>query len=339
MGIETKERGQTVRLSLFRAAILLPQSHNQIGEWLKGQPIGPELHMPRLMSRHDQIQTRIFFSCGIAAEERWQRNGAPVLAHRRPRNSLLAQRIGKRLNRHVRATEPLDEELHGPGHLPERHTAQGCLHRRQGLLRLQGEIGPGPFDAVGQDFHPGCEPGFETGLRLGRFADQAYQFRRAPQIGQCRLRITLCQQGAILQDFEPPCLIRHDTQQAGRLRQPGDASSGIPLRQQRSNRDHLGPHRLVFEIAEDERTGAEKFDGPEIVRLAETVLRNELQSERHPGPGLLKRQHAGDRRNLTDVLQRHDEIDLGQFEPDLQPGTELIRRDNRHHLRRDAEKF
>ena len=123
MRIQTKQRRQGVRRSLFHQAILLAQGHDQIRERLKGQPVCPELHMPRFVSRHHQIQTRILFGSGIATEERRQRDDAPILAHRGPRRRLLAQRIGERLNRQIRSTEPLHEKLHGTGHVPKRHTA------------------------------------------------------------------------------------------------------------------------------------------------------------------------------------------------------------------------
>src|SRR5437660_467314 len=48
--------------------------------------------------------------------------------------------------------------------------------------------------------------------------------------------------------------------------------TGITFSQQRPDCDDPGPDRLVFEIAQDERTGAEEFDGCKIVRLAETIL-------------------------------------------------------------------
>ena len=122
MRIQTKQRRQGVRRNLFHMAILLAQGQDQVSERLKGQPIRPKLHVPRFVSRHYQIQTRILFSSGIATEERRQRDDAPVLAHRGPHRCLPAHRIGERLDRQIRSTEPLREKLHGTGHLPKRHT-------------------------------------------------------------------------------------------------------------------------------------------------------------------------------------------------------------------------
>ena len=72
MRIQTKQRRQGVRRSLFHRAILLPHGHDQVRERLKGQPVRPKLHVPRFVSRHHQIQARILLGSRIATEERRQ---------------------------------------------------------------------------------------------------------------------------------------------------------------------------------------------------------------------------------------------------------------------------
>ena len=123
MRIQAKQRLKAVRFSLLYPTILLPYSHDQICERLKGQPVCPKLYVPRLVRRHHQIEARILLSRGIAAEKRRQRDGPPILTYRCPRRGLLAHRVRERLNGHIRSTEPLHEELQGTGHLAKRHTA------------------------------------------------------------------------------------------------------------------------------------------------------------------------------------------------------------------------
>ena len=49
----------------------------KVRERLKRQPVRPELHVPRFVSRHHQIQPCILFGSGIATEERRQRDVRP----------------------------------------------------------------------------------------------------------------------------------------------------------------------------------------------------------------------------------------------------------------------
>jgi len=69
MRIQTKQRRQGIRRQPFLHTILLPHSIDQIRKRLKGQPVRPELYMPRFVSRHHQIQTYILFCGRVATEE------------------------------------------------------------------------------------------------------------------------------------------------------------------------------------------------------------------------------------------------------------------------------
>ena len=75
----------------------------------------------------------------------------------------------------------------------------------------------------------------------------------------------------------------------------------------------------MLQVSENRRTGPEKLQRAQIVRVPDGIRLNQLHAESDPLPHVTQRQ---DRRNgceLPDVLQAYHHIDLCQFHPDLKP--------------------
>ncbi len=109
--------------------------------------------------------------------------------------------------------------------------------------------------------------------------------------------------------------------------------------QQEAQGYDLFPNGRVFDISKDRRAGPEKLNGRHIVRLPEAIRHNQFHA--HPGPAShrLPRQHGDQLGNLSDELKPDDDIDLGQFNADIEPGSQLRSRNNGQDLRGVSDVF